>query len=332
MSDLKLKVCVVTVTYGDRWQFLEQVINRVLSFENVCHLIIADNNSSYSIAERVSKNVTVLSNSENLGSAGGYKQAIQCAYQNIECDLVWLLDDDNLPEQLSLDVLLEQWKAIDAPENKKAVFCLRKDRVQHWRIARGENPYRYYLVRNNFLGFHFLRIFNNQLHKLKDRFDNNRPFKQRVVMPYVPYGGLLMHKLMIEEIGFPDERFYLYVDDSEYTYRITKGGGSIWLIPASQITDIDKSQGLDYKQKLFHSHLLDLWNFRTYYHIRNRMYFYSRVAIQNNIVFQINKILYLAFLRVISILSGKTNAYNKLKVAVSDGLKGNLGKANSEKF
>jgi hypothetical protein len=62
------------------------------------------------------------------------------------------------------------------------------------------------------------------------------------------------------------------------------------------------------------------------------MYFYSKVSIQNNIVFQINKILYLAYLQVISVLSGKQNAYKKLKVAVNDGLNGNLGEANPEKF
>jgi len=332
MSDIKLKVCVVTVTYSDRWQFLEQVIHRVLSFENVCHVVVADNKSTYSVAERVPENTTVLVNEENLGSSGGYKQAIQYACLNINCDLIWLLDDDNLPDKCSLTILLEQWKLINASESRKAVFCLRNDRIQHQRIAKGENPFRYYLVKDNFLGFHLFRILNNRFYKVKDKFNNNKQFKQRVKMPYVPYGGLLMHKLMIKEIGFPDESFYLYVDDSEYTYRITQNGGSIWLIPNSKITDIDKSQGVDYKQKLFHSQLLDLWSFRTYYHIRNRMYFYSKGSIQNNIVFQINKILYLAYLQVISVLSGKRDAFKKLKIAVSDGLKGNLGKANPEKF
>ena len=151
-------------------------------------------------------------------------------------------------------------------------------------------------------------------------------------MPYVPYGGLLMHKSLVADIGYPDERFYLYVDDSEYSYRITQNGGTIWLIPECKVVDIDKSQGINYKKRLFHSQLLDQWNFRNYYHLRNRIYFYSRVAVKNNFVFKLNKALYLAFLQIVSVLSGKTTEYRKLVNAVDDGLKGNLGKANPNKF
>ena len=151
-------------------------------------------------------------------------------------------------------------------------------------------------------------------------------------MPYVPYGGLLMHKSLVADIGYPNERFFLYVDDSEYSYRITQNGGTIWLIPSCKVIDIDKSQGINYQKKLFHSQLLDEWTFRTYYHVRNRMYFYSRVAIKNKFMFAVNKVLYLAYLQTISVISAKQSAYKKLLAAVNDGLKGNLGKANPEKF
>src|SRR5882762_4403893 len=104
------------------------------------------------------------------------------------------------------------------------------------------------------------------------------------------------------------------------------------LVPSCRIVDVDKSQGLEYKRKPFHAQLLDQWNFRTYYAIRNRMYFYSRVAIQNNLVFKINKALYLAYLQIISLLSSKAEQYKKLRSAVNDGLNGRLGKVNPEKF
>lgn len=328
---VKYKICVVTVTYGDRWRFLEQVIERALSFGQVVKIVVVNNASTYEIPGSNDK-VVILNNSENEGSAGGYKQGISYAYDNIECDFIWLLDDDNLPEPACLDNLLFEWDAIDGADNKKALFCFRDDRAAHVNIAKGEDPVRYYLVENNFLGFHFGRIFYNQYHKISDRFKKRGPYKERVKMPYVPYGGLLLHKKLIADIGFPDERFFLYVDDSEYSYCITQNGGTIWLIPASKIIDIDKSQGINYKKRIFHSQLLDQWNFRTYYHVRNRIYFYSKVAIKNNFVFKINKVLYLAFLQIISVLSSKTSAYHKLVNAVNDGLKGNLGKANPDKF
>ena len=151
-------------------------------------------------------------------------------------------------------------------------------------------------------------------------------------MPYVPYGGLLLHRSIINDIGYPDERFFLYVDDSEYTHRITQSGATIWLIPSCKIVDVDKSQGLGYKKVFLHSQLLDQWNFRTYYHVRNRIYFYSECFTGNKLIFKINKALYLAYLRLISLASNKSAAYKKLVVAVNDGLTGNMNEADNSKF
>ena len=294
--------------------------------------VVVVNNASISPLNFTDPKVLLLDNSENEGSAGGYHKGIKYAFEQVDCDFIWLLDDDNLPEEGSIDKLLNKWDVIEGANNKKALFCLRDDRAIHVKIAKGADPKRYYLVADNFLGFHLFRIFYNQYHKLIDKFKKPGEYKEQVTMPYVPYGGLLMHKSLVADIGYPNERFFLYVDDSEYSYRITQNGGTIWLIPSCKVIDIDKSQGINYQKKLFHSQLLDEWTFRTYYHVRNRMYFYSRVAIKNKFMFAVNKVLYLAYLQTISVISAKQSAYKKLLAAVNDGLKGNLGKANPEKF
>lgn len=332
MANERSSICVVTVTYGQRSLLLKRVIERVFSSSYVKKMIVVDNNSPDLIAELANDQVSVITNTENLGSAGGYKIGIDLAQKQSDCDFIWLLDDDNLPEIDALEKLVKIYPTLPGTTEDKALYCLREDRVQHVKIAQGEDPHRYYLVPDNFLGFNIFRIFHNQFYKTRDKFKKPGEFKAYVKMPYTPYGGLFFHKELINKIGLPDNHFFLYVDDSEFSYRITQRGGSIWLIPECKVIDIDRSQGIGYKKKFFHSKLLDEWNFRIYYHVRNRLYFYSRVAIKNNIVFQLNKILYLAFLKVISILSGKTAAYEKLKIAIYDGLNGNLGKANSDKF
>lgn len=336
MATPPYKVSVITVTYGNRWQFLQQVLNRVLSLAQVAQVVVVDNASGYSVADKVSQigddRVIVLSNTENQGSAGGYKAGIAFAIKSTIADMLWLLDDDNLPDEKTLDGLLAEWDNIDGPDNKKAVFCLREDRGQHVKIAKGEDPGRYYLVRNNFLGFSITNILRNQWYKLYDIFKNNRPYLPKAKIPYVPYGGLMLHKSMIAGIGLPNEAFFVYADDSEYTYRITQNGGTIWLIPSCRVSDIDKSQGVGYKSKLFHSQLLDQWSFRTYYIVRNRTYFYSQVAIQNKIAFKINKTLYLTYLQIVSLLSCRVKEYKKLVQAINDGLNAKLGKTNKDKF
>ena len=336
MAKIKYNVCVVTVTYGNRWAFLKQVIAQTLSFTQVAQIVVVNNASDYDVAENVkefdSQKIIVLNNAENLGSAGGYKQGINYAGKNSIADFIWLLDDDNVPEANALINLLNTWDEIEGENHKKALFCLREDRINHIKIAQGENPYRYYLVPDNFMGFHVFNIFKNQYYKLRDKFGSKKSFKKYVQMPYVPYGGLLLHQSIIAKIGLPNEAFYLYVDDSEYSYRITQNNGAIWLVPSCKIVDVDQSQGLNYQQKPFHSRLLDQWNFRTYYAVRNRLYFYSRVAVKNKLVFGINKFLYLMYLKIVSLLSSKPKQYQQFLTAVNDGLEGKLGKANPEKF
>ncbi|MVN20006.1 glycosyltransferase family 2 protein [Mucilaginibacter arboris] len=336
MTNIKYKVCVLTVTYGNRWAFLGQVLKRVLSFEQVSQVIIVNNASDYEVIKEVQQladnRLQVIDNAENKGSAGGYKQAIEYAHRFIDTDFIWLLDDDNLPDENALKKLLQKWDEIPGGNNEKALFCLRGDRKPHVKIAQGENPYRYYLVPDNFLGFSLPRIFYNQFLKLQDKLKKPAAFKDHVPIPYVPYGGLLMQKLMIDKIGYPDERFFLYVDDSEYTYRITESRGTIWLIPECRVTDVDQSQGINYQKKLFTSNLLDQWNFRIYYHTRNRLFFYTRVTVKNKLLFKLNKFLFLNGLKLISIINAKQKEYKKLLIAVNDGLKGNLGKADPNKF
>jgi GT2 family glycosyltransferase len=336
MAKIKYNVCVVTVTYGNRWAFLKQVIAQTLSFTQVAQIVVVNNASAYNVAENVkefnSENIIVLNNTENLGSAGGYKQGINYAGKNSMADFIWLLDDDNVPETNALSNLLISWDEIEGANHKKALFCLREDRINHLKIAQGQNPYRYYLVPDNFMGFHIFNIINNQYYKLRDRFAGQKQFKKYVQLPYVPYGGLLLHRSILTEIGLPNEAFYLYVDDSEYSYRITQNKGTIWLVPSCKIIDVDQSQGLNYQNKLFHSRLLDQWNFRTYYAVRNRLYFYSRVTVKNKLVFGINKALYLMYLKTVSLLSSKLKQYQQFLTAVNDGLEGKLGKANPEKF
>lgn len=336
MSGIKYSICVLTVTYGDRWKFLEQVLRRVIGFAEISSVIVIDNASAYNVADKVkevdSAKITVITNKENKGSAGGYKMALEQAFNNTDATLFLLLDDDNVPEENVFPELLDQWREIKSPDNKKALFCFRNDRPQHVMIAKGEDASRFYLVQNNFLGFNIFRIFNNQFYKFRDKFRKEKPLKERVKMPYVPYGGLLLHRSIINDIGYPDERFFLYVDDSEYTYRITQHGATIWLIPSCKIVDVDKSQGLGYKKLFLHSQLLDQWSFRTYYHVRNRIYFYAECFTGNKLIFKINKALYLAYLKFISMASNKRAVYKKLVAAVNDGLAGNMNEANSEKF
>ena len=328
------KVCVITVTYGNRIKFLSQLIKYVQFNNLITNIIITDNASVPSVSEWIPENfaakAVVLQQEENKGSAFGYKAALKYAIENTDADFFWFLDDDNLPTDESLNNLLKNWEVLSGKINLKALSCFRPDRKAHQEILCGANPSDYYLVPNNFMGFHIWWIVKNQLRKLRKI--NTVKVAPYAIMPYVPYGGFFTNREGIEQIGYPDERFFLYVDDSEYTYRITKAGGSIFLISNAVVNDVDTSQGVNYTGNFFRSKILDLWNFRTYYQVRNRIYFYSMETIEDKWIFWLNKKLYLFALRTKSIINGQKPEFKKFKKAVEDGLNKNLSLGNPKYF
>jgi GT2 family glycosyltransferase len=336
MAKITYNICVLIVTYSDRWQFLSQVLKRVGTFENVTDIVVVDNASVYSVAENCAlladKRIKVITNKENLGSAGGYRIGLEYFKRESVADFAWLLDDDNQPDTDALEQLTGAWSSTAGADDKKALFSLRKDRKQHVMIAQGKEANRFFSAENSFMGFNLFRIPFNQYYKLRDRFVKPGPLKEKALMPYVPYGGVFFHKQMVDLIGYPDERFFVYADDSEYTCRITKKGGQIWLIPASQITDVDTSYSIGYVRRFWRSLYLDLWSFRTYYQIRNSVYFYDQTNVSNRLVYGVNKWLFLTGQWLISEITAKQANYKKLVKAVNDGLAGRLGMVNPEKY
>jgi GT2 family glycosyltransferase len=331
MANKDYKVCIVTVTYGNRSNFLKQQLDKMLPDEAIKYIIINDNASNPPIETCLPQHqkIKLITQKQNMGSALGYQQALTYAINNTDADFFWLLDDDNVPEVETLTNLLNYWEKLPNGNDLKALSCLRPDRSAHQEILRGANPSDYYLVPNNFMGFHLGRIFKNRLRKLNKK--SGEP-KQYAKMPYVPYGGFFLHRKGIEKIGFPDERLFLYVDDSEYTYRITKAGGSIYLIANALVLDVDVSQGINYNSGFLKSKILDLWNFRTYYQVRNRIYFYNRETIKDKYVFWFNKQLYLWALLVKAVLNGQLKQYHNFKKAVEDGTKENLNTGDPKYF
>ena len=332
MSKITYNICVLIVTYGDRWLLLKQILNSVINLDpDVSKILVVDNASTYNVKDNCREllqdhRIHVITNTDNKGSSGGYKVGMEYFINKTKGDFLWLLDDDNLPQPNALKQLLDAWKSNDgsSPEDQQALFSLRLDRKQHLNIARGENANRYYRVSNSFMGFNLFQIPFNRYYKFRDKFRKDRPLKARAMMPYVPYGGLFLHRKLIQKIGYPDERFFLYADDSEYTYRITQQGGVIWLISGSQIEDIDRSYGVTYTPKTGRSIYLDQWSFRSYYQVRNSIYFNSNTAVTNPVSYQLNKSLYLFGQWIISILTAKQKNYTKFLKAVHDGLAGNL--------
>ncbi|WP_291493531.1 glycosyltransferase [Desulfurella sp.] len=344
---MKYKVCVVTVTYGDRFHLLKQVIDASFN-EGVHKIIVVDNASSENSRNQLKEyekslkdKLKVIYLDENTGSAGGYKRGLEEAYKCEDCEFIWLLDDDNKPLENSLKVLLDFWDSLDV-ENKEenaALFAFRPRKsafIQIKKLITIENKTNLTHIRNSFLGFHI-----KELHKKVYRYLTRKIFKLEKPTPYnaynqkrsqfgticdATYGGLLFHKSILKKIGYPNERFYVYVDDSEWSYRITKTGGKIYIVLDSEIEDLHLSSYENWDSKEPGSFLAKGDPFVVYYSVRNDVVYKLDNFVDNKIIYFINLFLYLTIITLINLPDMK-NAKIILK-AIRDGYKRRLGKVD----
>ena len=136
-----MKVCAVTVTYGNRFHLLKQVIKACFK-EGVDRMIIVDNASNENSKKQLKKyeenneRIKVIYLDKNTGSAGGYKRGLQEAYKDPICEFIWLLDDDNKPSMYALRALLKFWDELEEREKKKkmALLSIRSSRETYKKV------------------------------------------------------------------------------------------------------------------------------------------------------------------------------------------------------
>ena len=127
-------ICVVTVTYGNRWKYLSKMLDRILEMQEFfnINIVVVDNTGHDNIVNLVkskNKDIHIIDMHGNTGSAAGFKAGIKYAHRIICTDFVWLLDDDNLPERSSISSLLQEYENLGSDANN-AFLSMRSDRNQ----------------------------------------------------------------------------------------------------------------------------------------------------------------------------------------------------------
>ena len=286
-----MRVCSVIVTYQDRFHMLKEVIDACFE-EGVDKVVVIDNASlehsktKLKQCEKENNKLDVIYLEENKGSAGGYKRGLQKAYDENECEYIWLLDDDNKPLPGALERLKNFYSGIKEIRNKQESLALLANRIDKQIIEKKlyKAP-----LKNAFLGFDLFHRFIKK--------ENDETQKIEVA----PYGGLFFHKSLLKTVGYPREDFFVYVDDYEWSYKIPL----ICFVQDSCIKDMEKTN-ITLKSGV--KHYLDKNEFVLYYGVRNRILWEKEVFVMNPILYKLNKIIY------ISILVGMNMFHPKLKI------------------
>lgn len=186
-------VCAIIVTYN-RVDFLKECIEAVVRQSFPLNKIIIINNGSTDqtsayLASINDEKIEIVTQ-ENVGGAGGFHTGIKKAYQQ-NYDWVWVMDDDVEPFNDCLEQLL------DYAEISKCIHPLR--------IFKDNNEV--------FKWEHYLdyRTCMPILHENVSLKNKNYCFVNTAC-----FEGMLIHRSIIEKIGFPRKEYFIAGDDTEY--------------------------------------------------------------------------------------------------------------------
>ncbi len=195
-------IAAMVVTYN-RLELLQETINGLLAQTRLPDAIIVINNSStdgtLAWLER-QQGITTITQ-PNCGGAGGFSTAMEHAFRH-GYDWIWCMDDDVVPMPDCLEELLtfQDSCLIRAP----------------FRFEAGSDA-----LPQDTLEFNF----SNPLKSLwKRMFIANDLTGESIVAEGLTFEGPMIHRSVIEHIGLPDARFFIFADDSDFFIRAYRAG------------------------------------------------------------------------------------------------------------
>ncbi|KUM39590.1 glycosyltransferase [Pseudomonas sp. EpS/L25] len=322
------KTTVVTVTYGNRLRYLEQLITRTLAERSVHQVIVVSNAATVpldGLEARWPGQVKVIALSENTGSANGYAEALDAALAS-DTSHIWMMDDDNAPLGDALNILHRQLDQLGRQYGNDKVAVLGYRPTQQADIAQCIPTRMITQPRSSYFGFHVARI----PYKIWRRTPWGRPRggapAALVELPFAPYGGMLAHRSLYERIGLPLRELVLYSDDTEYTYRITQGGGKLFMVTGAELEELEHSWNIkENTSNVYQNYLKAGSDFRAYYAARNQAWFDKNVWASSRPMYRLNRYVFHTLLKLFARDDQSRQRLALIRRAVADGETGALG-------
>ena len=288
------QVAAVIVTYGDRSLFVRQVIEGILAGTvRPGHLVLVENDSiARSPLLGPEGWMSVLRMPNNVGSSGGYHGGIQQALE-LGADLVWCLDDDNLPEPGCLAQLLDHTD----PSIDRIVVANRPQRPE---FDKRRIKYALRLANNSFMGFSIVPAPASPDTVVEG------PLRETI---FFGYGGALVPRRAIEACGLPDPKLFLYQDDSEWAWRLRKSGWKAYMLHGAVIRDLDLPWGGFHPNGASPLFSCTVPEQKLWYCIRNRAYLERKMGF-NGRVHRLNFLLWLIALEIKTLIAERNPAHS----------------------
>lgn len=243
-------VGVVVVTYN-RKHLLEQTLQNIQAQTYpIAHIIVVDNLSTDGTREFLSQvddpRIRLLMMKSNLGGAGGFSAGIEHAY-DLGSELIWVMDDDVLPDSNALEELIKARARL---------------------LRAGVQPS--FLISNvsNSSG----EPVNAPVLDLRLRPNGNQlwpKFLEDGVIPVVAasFVGTLVSRQAVVRHGLPIAKMFIWGDDIEYTFRLTSCSEQGYVVGHSRIVHLGRNVEVSIHQETSPARI---GNF--FYFYRNNIY------------------------------------------------------------
>lgn len=219
------KVVVVILNYKVA-DFTIKCLKSVLnSTHKSLEVVIVDNNSKDNLEEKISKYRTYfIQTGSNLGYAGGNNVGIKKALEK-EANFVFILNPDTTVLRDAIgNLVLGMVKNDTEIANPKIYFSQSK---KIW-----------------FAGKIFDRANVLASHKGVDEIDLGQ-FDKEEELNDLTGAALMIKREVFEKIGFFDERYFMYYEDTDFAYRAHLAGFKMFFIPSAIVYhNVAKSAGL----------------------------------------------------------------------------------------
>jgi rhamnopyranosyl-N-acetylglucosaminyl-diphospho-decaprenol beta-1,3/1,4-galactofuranosyltransferase len=266
------KVIAVVVTYN-RQALLSECVNALRSQTRRPDAILIINNGSTDNTGQwlQSQDDLFFVTQKNVGSSGGFSTGITWAYKQGYA-WIWCMDDDGYPKADALEKLLE---------NSEEELCLRNCAV---------------INKEDKKSFVWKTGQYSSINEVKDKVIEGIGH---------PFNGTMLHRRIVERVGVPQPKLFLWGDETEYYYRIVKQNK----IPVCTIADsihYHPASAFSYKQD---------WDYTTgwkmYFYIRNRFHIH-RAKFGNRALALVHYMCFLAAFASIVLVYQKSDRLKKL--------------------
>lgn len=291
------RIGVILVNYNGKnynSECIESITNS--TYKNIS-IILVDNASIDDSTEDIINNfkqVIVIKNNENLGFSGANNIGIKYAIKN-GCEYVLLLNNDTVIKDDMIEMMLKTSMMNNAVISPKIYYFSEPNKL--WSAGSGVN---------------WIKGLAYQIGMNETDIGIYNEIK---TVPFATGCCLLIHKHVFDLVGYLNDEYFLYYEDTDFSTRIIEAGIKIIYEPKAILWHkVSSSTGGDESPNYI------------YYNTRNRLYFNNKFNRKNALYY----LSYFYLTRIIKFINwfiaGKSDMINATICAIRDYKLGKMGK------